>query len=85
MDQEPVEPSATVGSAEVVELAQLAPGAPIEAVTSRGVVYRGFVDDVAPTLGVIWVRLDGLGERVLLNREEHTFWSPRPAGDGQPG
>lgn len=55
---------------EFLEL--LVVGEPVEIFDARGnVQWRGTVEEIAPELGVAWVRTD-MGERKMLDIREHS-------------
>lgn len=55
---------------------KLHPGQPVQA-RIRGVVHwEGTVETVSASLGVVWIRENGLGERKLLDLREYHVFSP---------
>lgn len=64
---------------EVEFLELLIEGEPVEMFDDRGnVQWRGAVEEIAPGLGVAWIRTD-MGERKMLDIREHSVRRfPRP-------
>lgn len=58
----------------VLDLGSLSTGSLVEARRRNGVHYRGAVEDVAPALGIVWIRDDLAGHRALLDLDEYTIW-----------
>ncbi|NKX54114.1 hypothetical protein HGG74_06060 [Arthrobacter sp. E918] len=56
----------------------LLPGTHIEARDLNDVRCRGRVEDVAPGLGVAWIREDGLGARRIVDLHEYSLWLVQP-------
>lgn len=48
------------------DLTQFHPGDQLEAVRQGVVHHQGVVEDIAPAVGVVWVRDSGIGERKML-------------------
>ncbi|PPB49266.1 hypothetical protein C4K88_11305 [Arthrobacter pityocampae] len=65
---------ATPATARILDLAHLRAGILVEARRRNEVHYRGYVEDTAPGLGVIWIRDDLAGHRAMLHLDEYNIW-----------
>lgn len=55
-----------VDETQLFELQMLGQGDQIQVCEDETSRYSGVVDTSAPSLGIIWIRLEGLGERKLI-------------------
>ncbi len=60
-------------TARVLDPADLGTGTLIEARRRGEVHYRGWVEDTAAALGVVWIRDDVTGHRAILHVEEYSI------------
>jgi hypothetical protein len=64
---------AELAESEIAFMLSLAVGDPVEVFDDRSVVeWGGTLEEIAPELGVAWVRTDA-GERRLLDVQEHSI------------
>ncbi|MHA7240317.1 hypothetical protein [Arthrobacter sp. TMS1-12-1] len=65
---------ATRTTARVLDLGMLRTGTLLEARRRNEVHYRGYVEETAPGLGVVWIRDDTTGHRAILHLDEYSIW-----------
>jgi hypothetical protein len=64
---------AELSESEIAFMLSLAVGEPVEIFDDRNVVeWGGTLEEIAPEIGVAWVRTDA-GERKLLDIQEHSI------------
>lgn len=58
---------------QICSLHALRTGNRIEVWDHGGLRYSGWVEELAPKLGVVWIREASTGERKLISTEEHSI------------
>ncbi|MEV7605987.1 hypothetical protein AB0N65_11165 [Paenarthrobacter sp. NPDC089322] len=58
-------------------LSALSPGDRVEVYGKRHLLWRGYVETIAPELGIFWIQTDAF-ERRLLDLDEHNVFRLRP-------
>lgn len=69
-------------SGSTCSLSTLRPGDHLQAWEHGLLCHSGVVEEVAPELGVVWIREPGLGGRKMLSADQHQLrsgGSPAPA------
>ena len=72
-------------SASSCELSTLRPGDHLEAWEHGMLCHAGVVEEVAPELGVVWIREPGLGARKMLSVDQHQLRTGDPSAPSAPG
>lgn len=60
------------------ELSTLRPGDHLQAWEDGMLCHAGVVEEVAPALGVVWIREPGLGARKMLSVDQHQLRTEVP-------
>ena len=60
-----------LGRGDSCELSTLRPGDHLQAWEHGMLCHAGVVEEVAPELGVVWIREPGLGARKMLSADQH--------------
>lgn len=66
----------------VCKLSALRPGDHLEAWENGMLRHAGVVEEVAPDLGVVWIRERGLGARKMLSADQHCLRTEKPVTAG---
>jgi hypothetical protein len=70
-ETDPLERTST--PARLEDVSGLSRGDPIEATGPDKVRYRGRVEETAPEMGVIWIRDELLGNRIMLDTIDYSI------------
>ena len=66
------------------KLSALRPGEHLEAWENGMLCHTGVVEEIAPELGVVWIRERGLGARKMLSADQYCLRTEKPVTAGKP-
>ena len=66
------------------QLSALRPGDHLGAWENGMLCHAGVVEEVAPELGVVWIRERGLGARKMLSADQYCLRTEKPVTAGKP-